>query len=1069
MGGPDVMPGMKELMRMLKSHRSKTVGETSSPRPQRASDESHMPSAPIAKRVLRTMGAFAATAAMVGVACVAPAAAFAVEATSGAASESVAADAMPGNPSADLPDRVSAEIPDDATVLSERYAATPDGELKDIETGETVTDPKIVGTEDRQPDPLAKSDGESFIPVSAAEVKEQIAANGGDADADIPSSYSDDDDDNDDADAFPKARTSARSGALSGNEYGAYWGMYNGSPAFFDAKGDLFVQQAKGVIDVSTWQGSIDWQKVRDAGVDGAIIRLSYGWDNGFDQQALRNISECKRLGIPFGVYVFSYAESAADGASEGADVVKLLRQAGVNPGDLSYPVFYDLEQWTYTGHQSPTSPSVYEGIVDAWYAKLQAAGFNDLSVYSYTSYLGTALNSASIHGRTRWVAQYGATMQFAAFPTNDRGWQYSSSGQVSGISGSVDLNAFGNATYQAALDVRTMSSVSVPDGTYYLNAVSKDSSGVEIAGGDTANGAKTQLYSANGSKAQQFTFTKQSDGSYVIKNVNSGKVLDVADGAAKPSAVVQQFDANGSTAQRWFLRDSGSGWYLQSALGNWVLDIAGGNTSDGATVALYEPNGSTAQKFFLASVDAQVPTNTKVRIQSAKNANMVMDMTDGSTANGARVQVYAWNGSDAQSFRLHEVGNGVYRIMNERSGKAIEVAGAMTGDGVAVQQYASNGTAAQHWSVIADGGKLTFFNAATGKAIDVPAGNVSAQVKLQTYTYNASVAQQWTLDKVRSMRERLDEQAAANQSVLADGTYQVSSKAKSSMVMDVSGGSTANGANVQLYADNGTDAQRWTVSHDAKGYVTLTNAASGKVLDVSGGSTANGANIQQYEGNDSWAQKWIAVKNADGSITLHSGAVEGMVADVAGGSTANGANIQLYSANNTNAQNWRFTTAKTMRARLDDAAAKNRNALADGVVTLASKMNSGKVMDVSGGSAANGANVQLYAGNGTNAQKWRVSHDAKGYVTLTNVGSGKVLDVSGGATSNGANIQQYAGNGSWAQKWIAVKNADGSITLHSGAVEGMVADVAGGSTANGANIQLYSANNTNAQKWVLK
>lgn len=87
------------------------------------------------------------------------------------------------------------------------------------------------------------------------------------------------------------------------------------------------------MIDVSVWQNTIDWQAVKNAGVEGAIIRLSYGWGNGFDAQAKRNISECKRLGIPFGVYVFSYAESAADGASEGADVVNLLRQAGVNPG----------------------------------------------------------------------------------------------------------------------------------------------------------------------------------------------------------------------------------------------------------------------------------------------------------------------------------------------------------------------------------------------------------------------------------------------------------------------------------------------------------------------------------------------------------------------------------------------------------------------------------------------------------------------------------------------------------------------------------------------------------------
>lgn len=354
--------------------------------------------------------------------------------------DETAADAMPDNPNAELPDKVSAEISDDATVVSEQYAATPEGELKDIETGETVTDPKIVGTESKQPDPLAKTDGESFIPVSAADVKEKVAANGGDVNAVSSKTRAD--------------NASVKLAALQNNEYGAHWGTYNGTQAFFDARNNLFAQQAKGVIDVSAWQNTIDWQAVKNAGVEGAIIRLSYGWGNGFDVQAKRNISECKRLGIPFGVYVFSYAESAADGASEGADVVNLLRQAGVNPGDLSYPVFYDLENWTYTGHKSPTSPSVYDGMVNSWYGKLQAAGYNNLSVYSYTSYLNSALNSSNIHGKTRWVAQYGSTMQYTAFPTNDRGWQYTSGGSINGISGRVDMNAFGNYQFTPAVQI---------------------------------------------------------------------------------------------------------------------------------------------------------------------------------------------------------------------------------------------------------------------------------------------------------------------------------------------------------------------------------------------------------------------------------------------------------------------------------------------------------------------------------------------------------------------------------------------------------------------------------------
>ncbi|EWH39534.1 Glycosyl hydrolases family 25,lysozyme [Bifidobacterium breve 31L] len=219
---------------------------------------------------------------------------------------------------------------------------------------------------------------------------------------------------------------------------------------FFDASNSLFVQQAKGVIDVSAWQGTVDWQAVKNSGVEGAIIRIAYGWDNGFDNQALRNISECRRLGIPFGIYLYSYAYDANTGAAEGSSLVNLLQKAGVSSSDLGYPVYYDLERWTWTGHEVPNDPGTYDGIVNAWYGRLQSAGYNNLAVYSYTSYLNTALNSGNIHSKTRWVAQYGSSMGYTAFPTNDRGWQYTSKGRVNGISGTVDLSAFGNKTSTA-------------------------------------------------------------------------------------------------------------------------------------------------------------------------------------------------------------------------------------------------------------------------------------------------------------------------------------------------------------------------------------------------------------------------------------------------------------------------------------------------------------------------------------------------------------------------------------------------------------------------------------------
>ena len=328
------------------------------------------------------------------------------------------ATSMPDNPNAKLPGTVSDEISDDATVVSEDLAVTPEGEVKNIETGETVTDATLIGTQDQQPDPLAKTNGESFIPVSAEDVKNAVA------DANVQLSK------------------------FESNDYGAHWGTYNNSKAFFDYQNNLFVQQAKGVIDVSEWQGDIDWAKAKADGVEGAIIRLGYGEGNNADKKAQRNISECKRLGIPFGVYWYSYADTPSIAKEEGADVVAKLKQFGVNPSDLAYPVYYDLEKWTWEGHKPPTDPNMYNNIVNNWYSALQSAGYKNLGVYSYTSYLQGPLKHADIYAKTTWVAQYGARMGFDSFPTNSRGWQYTSSGKVDGISGNVDMNAFGNKEF---------------------------------------------------------------------------------------------------------------------------------------------------------------------------------------------------------------------------------------------------------------------------------------------------------------------------------------------------------------------------------------------------------------------------------------------------------------------------------------------------------------------------------------------------------------------------------------------------------------------------------------------
>ena len=513
-------------------------------------------------------------------------------------------------------------------------------------------------------------------------------------------------------------------------------------------------------------------------------------------------------------------------------------------------------------------------------------------------------------------MAQYGARMGFDSFPTDSRGWQYTSSGKVDGISGNVDMNAFGNKEFvnggssndlQAAIDVRKMTAVTIPNGNYYINVRSKVASSVDIPGGSAADSTAIQLYSGNSSKAQQFTFTRQSDGSYEIVNVNSGKALDVRNGVAENNAVVQQYSRNNSRAQRWFIRDSGAGYYLQSALGNWVLDLSGGNTVDGAAIRLYAPNGTASQLFVVSSSDVNIATGVSMIITSVANKKLVTDVTGASTANGARVQLYSSNNTNAQKYRFESIGNGTYKIINASSGKVLDVAGGSTANGASLQQYTSNNTVAQQWTVRNYGsGKIALVSVNANKAVDIPDGNAVQQAQLQLYSPNGTVAQQWTVAKAPlTLRERLNETAAKHRQDLPDGTYTFGSKLNTSMKMDVSGASRSNYGNVQIWAGNGTNAQKWKVTHDSNGYVTLTSVNSGKVLDVNGGVSANGTNVQQYDSNGTYAQKWIAVKNSDGSYTFQSALAENKVLDVSGASTSNGANVQLYTANGTNAQKW--------------------------------------------------------------------------------------------------------------------------------------------------------------------
>ena len=103
---------------------------------------------------------------------------------------------------------------------------------------------------------------------------------------------------------------------------------------------------------------------------------------------------------------------------------------------------------------------------------------------------------------------------------------------------------------------------------------------------------------------------------------------------------------------------------------------------------------------------------------------------------------------------------------------------------------------------------------------------------------------------------------------------------------------------------------------------------------------------------------------------------------------------------------------------------------------------------------------------NGTDAQRWRVSHDEKSCVTLTDVGSGKALDVLGGVSSAGSGCGVFSPNGTRAQKWVAVRDGS-SVKLVSALDDRLVLDARDGRTSNGARAQIFDDNGTPAQRWL--
>jgi len=197
------------------------------------------------------------------------------------------------------------------------------------------------------------------------------------------------------------------------------------------------MSQNKG-IDISAWQGAPDFEKVKASGIEFVIIRAGYG-KNNLDKQFMRNITECNRLGIPCGVYWFSYALTIADAQKEAEYCL-----AAVKAYKLEYPIYFDLEYdtITYAAKRGVTiNKALATAMAEAFLAEIEKAGYYAAN-YSNQDYMSRMFDMTVLGKHDLWYAWYNQTCNRTTGL-----WQYSSTGKVDGISGNIDMN-YSNKDY---------------------------------------------------------------------------------------------------------------------------------------------------------------------------------------------------------------------------------------------------------------------------------------------------------------------------------------------------------------------------------------------------------------------------------------------------------------------------------------------------------------------------------------------------------------------------------------------------------------------------------------------
>ncbi len=189
-------------------------------------------------------------------------------------------------------------------------------------------------------------------------------------------------------------------------------------------------------IDVSKWNGEIDWDKVKNAGVEYAIVRAGYrGSKSGSlveDPLFAANMKGAAASGMPVGIYFFTQAVNEVEAVEEASVVLSLIRDYKID-----YPVFIDTEGAGGAGRADALDPETRTLVCEAFCRTIENAGY-DAGVYASRNWYNNNLYTERLENYVIWLAEYRGVPLYQGYY---RMWQYTSKGRIDGIDGNVDMN----------------------------------------------------------------------------------------------------------------------------------------------------------------------------------------------------------------------------------------------------------------------------------------------------------------------------------------------------------------------------------------------------------------------------------------------------------------------------------------------------------------------------------------------------------------------------------------------------------------------------------------------------